>query len=231
MASKFTERALTVCIEGNIASGKTTILEYLKRFKTITVLPEKVEDWCHFTGNTNQEGANLLKLFYEDQKQYAYQFQSLVLLTQYENHMQVVGTPIKIMERSIHSSLKIFGQLLKDNGNLTNIEFGLLTKLYEHLQDSSQVSPDAYIFLDTPPVASRLRLEKRGRPEEQDTEVISVDYLTQISDLYEQFVASQVVPVIRIDGIQEKARVVQDVIEVISNFSYSFLSERNDETS
>lgn len=54
---KMYKRPFTVCIEGNIGSGKTTFLSHFKEFNNTTVLQEPVELW------RNVGGTNLLVRF------------------------------------------------------------------------------------------------------------------------------------------------------------------------
>lgn len=54
MTSPSNTRPFTVCIEGNIGSGKTTFLNNFKQFNNTTVLQEPVELW------RDVEGMNLL---------------------------------------------------------------------------------------------------------------------------------------------------------------------------
>lgn len=49
---KLSKRPFTVCIEGNIGSGKTTFLSHFKKFKNTTVLEEPVDLWRD-VGGTN----------------------------------------------------------------------------------------------------------------------------------------------------------------------------------
>lgn len=51
---KLYKHPFTVCVEGNIGSGKTTFLSHFKKFENITVLEEPVELW------RNVSGTNLL---------------------------------------------------------------------------------------------------------------------------------------------------------------------------
>lgn len=58
-ACKLYKRPFTVCIEGNIGSGKTTFLSHFKQFNNTTVLQEPVELW------RNVAGTNLLVRLFE----------------------------------------------------------------------------------------------------------------------------------------------------------------------
>lgn len=52
-----TNRPFTVTVEGNIGSGKTTFLEYFKKYENVCVLAEPIEMW------RNCNGHNLLVSF------------------------------------------------------------------------------------------------------------------------------------------------------------------------
>jgi deoxyadenosine/deoxycytidine kinase len=68
-------------VEGNIGSGKTTLIGQLKSLKFnkphIVVL-EQVDEWCSLKDN---EGRDILSLFYKDKQKYSYIFQSYVLFS------------------------------------------------------------------------------------------------------------------------------------------------------
>lgn len=55
---KMYKRPFTVCIEGNIGSGKTTFLSHFKEFNNTIVLQEPVELW------RNVGGTNLLVIIF-----------------------------------------------------------------------------------------------------------------------------------------------------------------------
>jgi deoxyadenosine/deoxycytidine kinase len=42
------EKPFTVFIEGNIASGKSTLLDYFHKFDKVLILKEDVEKWKNF---------------------------------------------------------------------------------------------------------------------------------------------------------------------------------------
>jgi len=42
---------LTVCVEGNIGSGKTTFLRHFKKFPEVTVLDEPIAKWRDVRGH------------------------------------------------------------------------------------------------------------------------------------------------------------------------------------
>lgn len=54
---KFYNNPFTICIEGNIGSGKTTFLNHFQNFNNATILQEPVDLW------RNVAGVNLLVSF------------------------------------------------------------------------------------------------------------------------------------------------------------------------
>ena len=70
-------------VEGNIGSGKTTLISQLKDVKfdkPHIVVFEKVDEWSKLKDN---EGQDILSLFYKDKQKYSYIFQSYVYSQDY----------------------------------------------------------------------------------------------------------------------------------------------------
>ena len=43
-------RPFVVSIEGNIGSGKSTMLKYFEKFEDVELVPEPVAEWCNVGG-------------------------------------------------------------------------------------------------------------------------------------------------------------------------------------
>jgi deoxyadenosine/deoxycytidine kinase len=74
---------VTLCVEGNIGAGKSTWLDMVQSHEgelheVIEVVPEPVDQW------QDCNGTNLLELFYNNPKKYAFAFQQYVLITRLE---------------------------------------------------------------------------------------------------------------------------------------------------
>ena len=72
---------LIFSIEGNMGAGKTTFVENLKAQIgdkiSLVLLEEPVNEWQSIK---DKEGTDILSHFYKDQKEYAFQFQDILLL-------------------------------------------------------------------------------------------------------------------------------------------------------
>ncbi|CAG0897294.1 unnamed protein product [Darwinula stevensoni] len=164
-------RPFTVTVEGNIASGKSTFLGYLARFPEICTvyvsgdyehgrflifLQEPLEKWC------DVEGSNLLDLLYQNIDRNGYLFHHYIQLTRLQMHMQETAKPIRILERSLHSSYCI--------------EFvESFNVYYKHIPT---------VYLQTSPEVVYTRLQSRSRPEERD---IPMEYLVDVHKTHEDW--------------------------------------------
>jgi thymidylate kinase len=118
-------------------------------------------------------------------------------MTKAEGHHEVVPTPIKIMERSVHSAALVFSKLLFGQGLLTELEHGLMDH-YRHHRRDGRCDVDLWVYLRTPAEIAFGRVQKRGCAEEVG--VVTLDYLQALEKMYDEFFASVPEPVIIIDG-------------------------------
>ncbi|XP_023379322.1 thymidine kinase 2, mitochondrial [Pteropus vampyrus] len=142
------EKKLVVCVEGNIASGKTTCLEFFANTTDIEVLPEPVPKW------RNVRGHNPLT------------------------------SPVRLMERSIHSARYIFVENLYRSGKMPEVDYVVLSEWFDWIVRNIDVSVDLIVYLQTTPETCYQRLKMRCREEEK---VIPLEYLAAIHDLYEEW--------------------------------------------
>ena len=68
-----------ISLDGNIGVGKTTLLEHIrKRFPNVVIVPEPVDTWTRLK---DEQGRNLLQLFYQDKRRWAFSFQQAAMLS------------------------------------------------------------------------------------------------------------------------------------------------------
>ncbi|XP_054956270.1 thymidine kinase 2, mitochondrial isoform X5 [Pan paniscus] len=96
------EKKSVICVEGNIASGKTTCLEFFSNATDVEVLTEPVSKW------RNVRGHNPLGLMYHDASRWGLTLQTYVQLTMLDRHTRPQVSSVRLMERSIHSARYIF---------------------------------------------------------------------------------------------------------------------------
>lgn len=190
----------TVCVEGNIGSGKSTFLSHCANKHDIEVLPEPIADW------TNVGGVNLLANLYTDPVKWGMTFQTYVTLTMLQSHLRSSGAPIKVMERSIFSARNCFVKNMLADGSLQPGMFNVLQEWYDFIDTYHQVQVDLIIYLRTTPDVAFQRLKSRGRQEE---EAVPINLLSSLHYLHEEWIAMERdirgTPIVIIDADQSLA--------------------------
>ncbi|XP_048118667.1 thymidine kinase 2, mitochondrial isoform X1 [Alosa alosa] len=176
------ERPSVICIEGNIASGKTTCLEYFSKTNNIEVLTEPVSKW------RNVRGHNPLGLMYQDPTRWGITLQTYVQLTMLDRHLSQISAPIRMMERSIFSAKYIFVENLYRSGKMPEVDFAVLSEWFEWITTNISLPVDLIVYLQTTPETCYERLRQRCREEEK---VIPMEYLESIHQLYEDWLIKQ----------------------------------------
>ena len=77
---------IIISIEGNIGSGKSSVIKELKKYKQFYYLEEPVDSW---TNNKDDNGKTILDLFYRDNTRWAYTFQNLAYITRVQQILAV----------------------------------------------------------------------------------------------------------------------------------------------
>ena len=120
-------------IEGNIGSGKTTLVNYLKSLeifkeKNINTVLEPVEEWKSFK---DSEDKNLLEYFYSDPKRWSYLFQMNAFITRGKLIEEQDG--ILLMERSVYSDRNVFAKNCYEKGLINEIEWKTYVNWFDWL--------------------------------------------------------------------------------------------------
>ncbi|XP_049927085.1 thymidine kinase 2, mitochondrial isoform X1 [Epinephelus moara] len=178
------DRKAVICIEGNIASGKTTCLEYFSKTSNIEVLTEPVSKW------RNVRGHNPLGLMYQDPQRWGITLQTYVQLTMLDRHLSGVASsaPVMMMERSIFSSKYIFVENLFRSGKMPEVDYAVLSEWFDWITTNVSLPVDLIVYLQTSPQTCHERLKQRCREEEK---VIPLEYLESIHQLHEDWLIKQ----------------------------------------
>uniref|UniRef100_A0A287CVA9 Thymidine kinase 2 n=1 Tax=Ictidomys tridecemlineatus TaxID=43179 RepID=A0A287CVA9_ICTTR len=183
------EKKSVVCVEGNIASGKTTCLEFFSNTTDIEVLMEPVSKW------RNVRGHNPLGLMYQDACRWGLTLQTYVQLTMLDRHTCPQPSPDRFGGNGTH-------------GKMPEVDYVILSEWFDWIVRNIDVSIDLIVYLRTTPETCYERLKKRCRQEEK---VIPLEYLSALHQLYEEwlitgslFPAAAPVLVIEADHNMEK---------------------------
>jgi len=214
-----------ISIEGNIGSGKSTGMEYLREmFKfndNVVFVDEPVKEW---TSIYDSSGKNALELFYEDKENNSFWFQILAYITRLRNLLKVLKestNKIIISERSIYTDHYVFANMLYESNYLSEMEW----KTYKYWFDtfSEQTSLDTIIYIRTDPEECVKRINERSRAEEQDK--IPLEYLQACHEKHEQWITKSDVNTVLIDGNMDKVTVQQEIMRAVSLLSVGLTPE------
>jgi len=184
-------------IEGNIGSGKSTLVRILKKFfkdnNNIIFADEPVDEWMSIKDNS---GENILSKFYKDQYKYGFSFQMMAYISRISILKKLVkDNPNSIIftERSVYTDKKVFAQMLYDQGKIEQIDFIIYNKWFEHFLDEIDIT--GVIYIKTDPVNCFERIIKRNRK----GETIPLEYLEMCHNYHEKWLDEQT-NVQRFDG-------------------------------
>jgi len=167
-----------VSIEGNIGAGKSTMLQFFKKYSEVELIPEPVSQWCNLNGH------NLLGKLYEDPKRWSFQFQSYVQLTRLQLLKKPSNCSVKIIERSIQNNRYCFLENAKKEGSLCGAELEVLVSWYDWLNSNIGVPLDLIVYLKTSPEVAYQRLKARGRKEEAG---VPMEFIESLHQSYEDW--------------------------------------------
>jgi deoxyadenosine/deoxycytidine kinase len=168
--------ATILSIEGNIGSGKSTIINYLKtnysKNENIIFLPEPVEEWEKIK---DDEGNTILTKFYNDQKKYSFAFQMMAYISRLNILRKTIEkNPGKIIisERSLYTDKYVFAQMLYDDKKMESVEYQIYNNWFHSFSDLAPLHK--VIYLKTDPNVSFQRIHERNRTGESS---IPFDYI------------------------------------------------------
>ncbi len=158
---------MLVHLEGNIASGKSTLGQSLAAHPRFHFIPEPVEVWQ--TGFAD----NVLDRFYSDMGRWSFTFQVCTFATRVAALRDRPPGRITVAERSIGCDRHVFALSLYEQGALDAVEWEVYRRLWEEMAPKAP-QPDAILYLRTPAEECLRRLQARHRSEEGG---VSLDYL------------------------------------------------------
>lgn len=208
-----------VVIDGNIASGKSTLIEKLPGIVdgVVKTVVEPVDVW-----NTYQhEGIPILTLYGSEPKEYSYLFQTVVLTSKidYYSTLGVTSDMVVASERSIHADKDVFSRRRHDLGHMTDMQWKLYCAQFNLFSRNvkCEMNPfvaDVFIYLDVSPKICYERMKKRNRPGEENH---PLELLENFGAYYEKFIGDlktrQTVEVI--DGTLDQDVIVEKVSDII----------------
>jgi deoxyadenosine/deoxycytidine kinase len=221
---------IIISIEGNIGSGKTTILNRLKTEfmnqqtkKKILFLREPVDIWETVKDNQNE---TILSKFYKNPAKHAFAFQVMAFSTRLTILREAIqnnpDVEIILCERSLDADKEIFAKMLHDDGVIEDIDYQIYNMFYNEITKQPEVKQlSGVIYINADPEVSFERTKIRARDGES---TITLGYLMECHAYHEKWIGNKKqgnlnYPVLNINAngvISEKQ--INSVFEFIQSF-------------
>ncbi len=212
-------KPIVVSIEGNIGSGKSTMLKHIReKFPEWNIIDEPVDSWLSMK---DENGTSLLELFYQDKKRWSYTFQNSAFITRYTSMMNSIRNweqnPTKsnifITERCVLTDRYVFAEMLKESNCLNALEWELYTKWFNWFSSSSPI--DGIIYINTDFSICNDRIKWRARKGEES---IPIDYLNDLHNQHEKWLNHNCnLPILKITSNPDDIAKISDWISSIKN--------------
>ena len=168
-------------VEGNIGSGKTTLVKELRRIyenhPNIIIVDEPVNDWVEIIDP--KSGKNIIEHFYADQERHAFAFQVMAYITRlrklreaFDKFKDSPENNTIITERSLNTDRYVFAEMLQKSGKIETMHFAIYLSYFDLFAKEYPVH--TIIYVSTPPDVCFQRTIERARPGE---DAIPLQYL------------------------------------------------------
>jgi deoxyadenosine/deoxycytidine kinase len=214
-------------VEGNIGSGKTTLvaeLQNLKFNKPHIVVFEQVKEWSELK---DENGVDILSLFYKDKKKYSYIFQSYVLfsrLTHMLNTIKQNPNAIIITERCHLTDLYVFAKSLFELGDINSMEWEVYNMWHKQIRELFNLKIKGTIYISTNPEVCYNRIKKRNRNGEES---IPLDYLSLLHTKHEDWLTVRPLQNEEVEWFSLNEDTVFPVLKLDGNVDIYDYEERN----
>jgi deoxyadenosine/deoxycytidine kinase len=184
-------KQIIISLEGNISSGKTTIMDEIIREHTseFICIYENLESWCNIPSvKYPNRTYNALENMYSNPKQYFVTFQALVNSMRVRDISSVLNNDncnrSLLCERDAFSGLNFFTPLQEKCGNATDYDASVLMMIMKNMTEIfPEATADLLIYLRTTPSLCQARMKLRNRAEESG---VKLSFLKNLHDIHEQ---------------------------------------------
>lgn len=179
-----------ISIEGNIGSGKSTLVNNLKTFYDTNVyfLEEPVNDWVEIK---DTDGKNIIEKFYENQETYSFSFQMMAYISRLSvlkkaiEYCKLKNIKLIICERSLQTDKNVFCKMLHDSNKIEDVNFQIYNKWFDEF--ITEIPKIYYIYVKTKPETAYQRVQIRNRK----GETMDLSYLKMCSEYHDKWLNSR----------------------------------------
>lgn len=175
-----------ISIEGNIGSGKSTLVRNLEKEygnnPEFCFLQEPIDIW-----NTikDEEGITILEKFYENNEKYAFAFQMMAYISRLSILKKAINNKqykYIITERCLYTDANIFAKMLYDDKKIGQIEYSIYKKWFDEFINDIPLTKLIYVRTDAHVASSRVILRSRKG------ENIPIEYLERCHQYHENWI-------------------------------------------
>jgi deoxyadenosine/deoxycytidine kinase len=203
-----------ISIEGNIGSGKSTLMETLKDVHKnndhVVFLKEPVDEWEKIT---DSNGITILEKFYKDQEKYSFPFQMMAYisrLNELRNTLKKLRPSDKkyviISERCLYTDKFVFAKMLFESGKMEDVNYQIYLNWFDSF--SQEFPIHKIIYVKTLPEICHKRINIRSREGEEN---IPLSYLESCHKYHEDMLQG--------DNICSEKLILDGNIDIFNNKS------------
>lgn len=227
-------------VEGNIGSGKSTLVDMLKKslsdmntqdvsadkqdkqdkqdnqHKQIIFMQEPVHQWLNIKDEQTKE--TILSMFYKDQDKYAFSFQMMAYISRVSELKKLVKEnpdAIIICERCVLTDKNVFAKMLYDDGKIESVNYQIYLQWFNEFIDDIPIN--GLIYVKAEPEKSYERVQKRAR----EGEDIPLEYLKKCCIYHDRWIEKTDTNVLILDANTDFKNTLEDYkewIKVITQF-------------
>ena len=213
---------MIIYLEGNIGSGKSTLIEFLQQYiedKNLDadVILEPVDEWME-TQDSNE--TNILQHYYQDPKKFGFAFQINALLSRVKkvnDKIKASKKRVHFIERSIFTDKNVFLECNYQNGNINHMEYVIYHQWFEWILQNFNHHPDGIVYLNTKPEICEQRINTRNRNGEEG---IPLEYLKTLDKFHHIWLEKEsYIPVIYLESnvnfYENQEKKIEEIEKVI----------------
>jgi deoxyadenosine/deoxycytidine kinase len=211
-------------IEGNISSAKSTNIRALKSLG-YTVYEEPLDVWEK--EYVDEDGKNILTLFYEDMEKWSFKMEVIVMMTRYERIKKALDDQminpapgnVIFIERSLFTDRYCFALNLYKKRIISKLDWKIYIDWHrifmKAVEDMFTSHTIHYIYIRTDPNVCFERKQKRARSSESN---VMPDYFVELHTCHEEWLLNmKEYPVHLINGNGSREEVLQQLTGILGN--------------
>lgn len=217
-------------IEGNIGSGKSTLVDVLKKYyennENVIFMDEPVTMWESII---DRNGVNIIENFYSDTEKYAFSFQMMAYISRISMLKKIIknnNNKIIICERSVYTDKNVFAKMLYDNEDIEEMNYQIYLKWFDEFIEEIDIY--GIIYVRAEPEISYERVIKRSRK----GEFIPLEYLKKCHNYHDNWILNEFDTLIldandNKDNYESYKKWIEKINEFINIDSNKYLNKLN----